>query len=309
MKTIRYPFVKKTRPTWVEVPFDATDEKAGTVEVSISDLPTEKHRSLVYQLNTATTTYLSVKASFEASLEAVSGVKPPNSEDLSEALVLVRSSDLGPRLKKLLTEYIQSLFLAKKDTDIFLSGLRSLASLGGEVGFATLAFAEALTESSEALARQKVAEEFEGRLSEGLAVLSRAREKIVSFGVTNHRGFLGQLTTDDGEPILDDDGKQQEQEIPFSKGRWSWNGKERPGVAPEGVDFYRAISPNGGLLVSLSEAVLIYQSGETPTPSFIWKQFSKEETQNLEKKSGPEKNDSKPTPGTHPDDDEASPLS
>ncbi len=285
IKKLRYPFKKGSLPEFVEVPFDVSDVEAGTFEVKINSLPTEKFKTLNYQLSTATSSYLLVKAELEAGEALARGEgRGPLDEELAAAVGVIRESEeIKPQLKRLLTEYILGLSRQRRDNEnggplveSFLSNLQKIAPMGGDVGYSTLAFAQALADSDGAIAAQRVSESFENRLSESLAGMSRAREKIVAFGIASHKGLVGCLVDEvTGEPLVDEEGAQIEKELPFTGGRWVWNGKEKRGVASEGLDFYRSLSPNGGLMVSLSEAVLIYQTGAAPTVDEIYARVGK----------------------------------
>ncbi len=335
MKKIRYAFSKRQRPEWCEVPFDATDREAGAFDVCIASLPREKFNTLNYQLQSATAAYLIVKAELDEAENLANGRgRAPDEADVNEALGAIRESEaITPQLKRLLSEYIHGFARQRSEVEqaldsreVFLSSLRSIAPAGGDLGFSTLAFAETLADSDKANAGQLVSEAYESRLGEALSAMNRARAKIVSVGVTNHRGLIGQLVDDEGVPMVDAEGAQLEQEIPFEPGRWTWNGQPKKGVAPAGLDFYRAISPGQGLLVSLSEAVLLYQQGFNPTPDDVYKTVgvalppspktpTPDEAPAVEQVStsddDPDPNvdaEGHEYPDKHPDDDEASPL-
>ncbi len=280
MKKLRFPFNSKPRPEWVEVPFDIQDPDAGAFDVSIADLPVEKFKSLQFQLSTATTAYTIVQSEISVAEALAKGEGlAPLDEELSTALAVIQGSEeIKPQIKRLLSGYIQHLSQQRQASEAgevppqtFLDQLRKVAPSGGDTGYTVLAFAESYIGANTANTIQKVNESFEPALAESLSAMGRAREKIVALGIVNHRGLIGQLVDDAGLPLLDGDTNEQiEKEIPFVGASWVFNDKKRKGTGQETLDFYRSILPNNGLIVSLSEAVLLYQGGKVPTLDDIY---------------------------------------
>lgn len=280
MKKIRYPFTKYTLSEWVEVPFDATDREAGTFEVQLQSLPQEKINTLRYQLVLATKNYLNLqRLQEEAKREARGEGVQPTDEDLLSALAFVKKSEIALPLKRLMVDAALYSQQNKRETDGesaegFLSRLRLLASSGSSFGYEVLGVAESLFLSQAVAATQIVEEHFEPQLAEALGSISRARANLIALGVVGHRGLIGELIGPDGEPIPDDEGKPKEAPLPFVSQNWTWGLKPKRGCSEGTIELYRSISPNNGLLVSLSEAVLLYQKGYAPSPEDIWRELA-----------------------------------
>lgn len=283
MTVIRYPFQRRTQPLWVEVPFDAFTRGEETLKVKLADLPLEKKRTLEFLYDTALNAYNRCETLRQlAQLAAQGGASWPSSEEVSAARAEVAKIEI-PSIQRLLRGALDSFELRQKKESgaalgeadqalSFVAQLRDLAPQGGELGAAVLRFAEALVESDVNNAKQGINEEFEPRLAEALGGLVRARRAIVRAGVAGHKEIEGEIVDEQGEPILDEAGAPRVEPIPFIAQPWIWNGAKRPGCSAETLDFYTAAC-GGGLLVSLSEAVMLYQGGGILTPAKIWDLF------------------------------------
>ncbi len=280
MNKFRYPFKKNPLPEWVEVPFDATKREGGTFEAKLNSLPQEKLGTLRYQLSAATAAYNTVQGKLLESMLLARGETRRLVDDdlIAASRVISQSEEINPAIKRTLLENIYKLQGQRSEAEAdpetakesFLSSLREFAFSGGDFGAAVLSFAEALAISDSANAGQVVAETFESKLADALGALHRARGKIVAYGVAGHRGLVGELVDEEGAPIADEEGKPKEADLPHKAAAWSFNNKARRGTSEETLSYYYDISPNLGLLVSLSEAVLLYQEGRAPTPADIW---------------------------------------
>lgn len=318
---IRFPFQRKTTPSTVELPFNPEVRSEATFKASLVDLPVEKVRTLEFLLRTSTAAYQRVELERQRSQRAAQGgISWPTPEDVGEARAILRSKELKqvtPSVKRLLKGALDSWELKARPPEAprahpgveFLAGLRELAAGAGELGAAVLCFAEALLGSDQALASQLVNEAFEVRLSEALGGMARARRSIVKVGVVSHSEIEGELVDElTGEALPDEQGNPRVEVIPFRGESWVFNGKKRPGCSEATLDFYHAAG-GAGPLVSLSEAVLMYQRGELPTPEKIWRVFLGEP-----KKEEPEAAPSPaPLPGAEvaqqePFDDEGDPI-
>ena len=292
---VRYPFVRKTDPAWVEVPFDAFDREAGTIEVCLQGLPKEKRSQLEIALQSARATHYRIAAQRSAA-EAAAGdrIEPSNETDLHRVLSAIQRLKVGdevkPHVKRELRRQVEDL-LRKTRQDkatpeaLWVGRLRELCLEGGSLGARVLGVAEALFEGQGALAELLAGEAFRDSQALAMHQLLKARADIIRYGVTGHRGIIGEITLDDGSPLIED-GAPKEVELPWVAEAWVFGGVRRVGTAKETLDLYRELSPSGGLLVSLSEAVIWWQKGVTPTPQLIWAVFAGEATAEVDNTEG-----------------------
>lgn len=303
---VRYPFTKKARPEWVEIPFDALDRAGGDFEVKLQGIPKEKLSQLEYALNAAKASYWHVQAKKEAAkLAAGDQVAPSDETDLHKALQvlqLLKDDQVKPTLKLMLRNMLEALLRktqeeAGSEETLFLDQLRELVGLSAGLPSQVLAFAEALYEGKRQVAEQLAEGSLADEQAEALRAIRDARAELVRVGLADHRGIIGELTLEDGSPLLED-GVPKEAEIPFVASTWRWAKEKRRGVSDETLVFYREAQEGEGLLLSLSEAVLLWQKGQTPTLALIWDAFIEPET--------PKEEASKEAPATEaPAHDEA----
>lgn len=279
---VRYPFVKKPLPDWAEVPFNALDRSAGDFEVRLCGIPKEKLSQLEYALNYAKRSYWQIQAQREvAKLSASDVVAPSDETDLHKALQviqLLKDDQVKPGLKLMLRNMIEALLRkteeeAGTEETLFLDQLRELIGLRAGLPSKVLAFAEALAEGKRQVAEQLAEGSLADEYAEALRAIREARAELVRFGVVGHRGIIGELTNEDGSPLYED-GIPKEAEIPFVASSWRWAKEKRACVSQETLDFYRDAQESEGLMLSLSEAVLLYQKGQTPTTALIWDEMA-----------------------------------
>ena len=269
----------------MEVPFDALDRSAGTIEVKLAGIPKEKLQQLVFSLEKARLVYWQVGAKTEAAALAASDqVAPSDETDLHKALQVIQAmkdDEIKPAIKRTLRFMVEDLLRKNgdekaSDDTMLLGYIRELCLSNGAFGAKVLAFSEALLEARGTTAQQLVTSSFLEDTAEAMRVLHEARLQLVKFGVVGHRGIIGELTLDDGSPLLED-GQPKEAEIPFEASTWRWGKEKRPCVGEETLTFYRDCTDDEGLVLSLSEAVLLWQKGMVPSCAQIWDAFLKPE--------------------------------
>lgn len=280
MATIRYPYNKRPRPEWCEVPLDVTDRSAGTILVQLADLPREKFAYLQKTLDSAKRSFVRITAEQRAATRAGANQLEGSSEsEIFRAIATVQKIEkMKPAVKRLLRHTLEDLARRTGEAQqtpeqAYLAELRQ--SAGHPLGSRVLAFAESLTQADAHLTTQAIEEAFAPRLSEAIRSMRAARLDLLRHGITNHKDLFGEITLDDGAPLLDDDGKPQVAPVPFEPGAWSWAGKKRAGCGEETLALYDAISETGGCLYALSEAVLLWNKGIVPTPALIWESWEK----------------------------------
>jgi len=292
--TIRYPYHKRPRPEFAEVPLDVEDREAGTILVRLADLPREKFAYLEKTLSSAKRNFYRVTAEQRAATLAATGRLEGSSEsEIFRALAVVQDlKEIKPAVKRLLKHTLED--LAKKTgeakgttEETFVAQLRA-TSIGHPFAQRVLAFAEALLEGQAVNAQQQIEEAFSSPMAEAVRALRTARRELIRHAVTDHKDLFGEVTLDDGGALLGEDGKPTVEPIPFVGSAWSWGGKKRAGCSEETLDLYDGISDRGGCLYSLSEAVLLWNNGTVPTPDLIWDSWSKK-AEVVKEEAAPEK--------------------
>lgn len=287
MATIRYPYNKRPRPEFCEVPLDVTDRSAGTILVKLADIPREKYAFLEQTLNRAKQAFFLVTAQWQAAKRAAGGrIEGSAESEIFRAIAVVqRTEKMKPAVKRLLRSTLEDLARkvgesAASEEQLFLAELRSLCISNGLLGQRVLSFAEALTDAQSANAAQLAEEAFSLPMAEAVRSMRVARGDLIRHGITDHKDLFGEITLDDGQPLLDEEtGAPKVEPIPFVAASWSWGGKKKAGCSQETLSLYEDISDTGGCLYSLSEAILLWGKGIVPTPEKIWSDW--EESRNV----------------------------
>lgn len=282
MATIRYPYNRRPRPDFCEVPIDVEDRSAGTILVKLVDIPREKFVWLERLLDTSKRAFLRITQEKIVAIRAATGQMEGSSEsEIFRALAVVqRTENIKPAVKRLLKRTLED--LARKVGEAqaspegrWLAELRAVCVGGGLPGLRVLAFAEACDESAQQLAEQLIEEAFVTPFAESVRAMRAARGELIRHGVIDHKDLFGALTLDDGAPMLDEQGQPMVEPIPFESSAWSWGGKKKPGCSVDTLTLYNDISERGGCLMSLSESVLFWNRGIVPTPELIWSEWEK----------------------------------
>jgi hypothetical protein len=283
----RYPFRRKLEREWADVPLDAADRSSPTLRAELRDLPSERLSTLRFKLRSANSAYGEVRRQYQKALAAARrdpwGDAPEEIRKQVAAAVAELATnkafagEVGEALRGALATYLERFALpaAEPSPAAAVAELRTNPAFAGAFGRDLLRFAEALEVADRAVAAAAVNERFAEPVEQATAGVVRVRREIVACGVVGHSEFEAELYDEKtGVAILDPEtGAPQVLPIPFVGAKWSHNGRKLEGCSEETLAVYSEACSGEGLILSLSEAVLLFNRGVAVTPAAVWDSY------------------------------------